>query len=144
MNARLHPPDSIHYYLFRSLLLLSYLYFLWIRLSFADLVSGAQTIFCQALNCSKTVSDMYIRQVRSSRVTCQDFSHLANTLANTNGLLVSNLCHLANTLTNTNDRANNFIKENDNLTPQQVDDVNRYHSRIFFLLIHRCPANPIA
>ena len=49
-------------------------------------------------NCSKRV----YRQVWLSCITCQDFSHLANTLANTNGLLVSDLHHLVNTLTNTN------------------------------------------
>lgn len=38
-----------------------------------------------------------------SRVTCQDPSHLTNTLANIDSLLVLDLCHLASTLTNTND-----------------------------------------
>ena len=52
---------------------------------------------------TRTVPDMYIRQVRLSCVTRQDLYHLASTLANTDGLLASDLCHLASTLTNTDD-----------------------------------------
>ena len=100
---------------------------LWIRLSFADLVSGAQTVLRRALNRSRTVPDVYIRQVRSSRVTRQDPSHLANTLANTDGLLVSDLHHLANNLTNSDDKADDFTREDGNLISGRSAD--RYHSR---------------
>ena len=34
--------------------------------------------------------------------------------------------HLANILTNTNDKADNFIKEDDNLILWQMDDADRY------------------
>ena len=61
--------------------------------------------------------------------TCQYLYYLANTLANTNGLLVLDfyylisplintdkmmkvdLCHLANTLTNIDDQADNFTRK---------------------------------
>ena len=60
---------------------------------------------------------------------CQNFHHLANTLANTDSLLILNLnhlvnplintdnilkvklCYLANILINTNDKTNNFTRE---------------------------------
>ena len=41
-----------------------------------------------------------------SRITRQNPSHLANTLANTNGLLVLYLYHLVNTLPNIDDMVN--------------------------------------
>ena len=69
---------------------------------------------------------MYIRQVLLSRVICQDPSHLTNTLANINSLLVSDLHYLANTLIITDDKAGDFTKENDNLIPWQVDNTNTY------------------
>ena len=70
----------------------------------------------------------YIRFNRLA-YTCQSLHYLANTLANTDGLLSSdfsylvstliktnnmlktNLCHLASTLTNTDDKVDKFIKK---------------------------------
>ena len=144
VNARLYPPDFIYHHLFRFLSLLSYLYFLWIGLFFANFVSKAQIVFCQALNYSKTVPDMYICQVWLSCITCQDSSHLANILANTDSLLVLDLCHLTNTLTNTKEMTDNFTRENDNLISWQVNDADRYHSKMFFRLVHRYPTNSMA
>lgn len=80
-----------------------------------SLFSMNQVVFYQSLNCSKTVLDIYIHQVWSSRVTRQNLNYLANTLTNTNGLLMSDLHHRANTLTNTDDKADNFTKEDHNL-----------------------------
>ena len=65
----------------------------------------------------------------SDHIICQNFYHLASSLANTNGLLTLDfyhlanilintndilkikLCHLASILTNTNDKANDFTKK---------------------------------
>lgn len=50
-------------------------------------------------NCSRHV----YHQVQLSCVACQDLSHLANTMANINSLLVLDFSHLINTLTNIDD-----------------------------------------
>ena len=39
---------------------------------------------------------------------------------------MSDLYHLAGILTNTNDKANDFIKEDDNLLSLQIDNADRY------------------
>lgn len=75
----------------------------FIRLFFANLVFRAQTVFYQVSNYSKTAPKVYIRQVWLNHVICQVFNHLANILANIDGLLVLELYHLANTLVNIND-----------------------------------------
>ena len=85
-----------------------------------------QAILCQSLNYSRIVVDVYICQTRSFHVTRQNSSYLANTLAYTNDLLVSNFYHLANTITNTNDKADDFTREDDNLIPWQIDNADRY------------------
>lgn len=54
------------------------------------------------------------------------------------------LHYLANTLTNTNDKANDFTREDNNLIPWQIDNAERYYKGIFFWLVYRCFANPMA
>lgn len=79
------------------------LYFLLIRLTFANLVFRAQKVLCQAVNYSGTILDMYICHILLSHITYLDLSYLANILANNDYLLISDFYHLAHTLTNTND-----------------------------------------
>ena len=72
-----------------------------------NLIFRAQIVFCQVFNYSIIILEIYICQVQSFCIIYQDSNYLANTLAYTTDLLVSDLNHLANT----NDKADNFIKK---------------------------------
>lgn len=103
--------------------------FPWIRLYFHKLILA---VLCQAFNYIRTVFNIYIyTYIKFDYLvyTCQNLYILANTLANTNGFLISDFCylasilinindilktslwHLADTLTNINDKINNFTKK---------------------------------
>ena len=94
VNSRLHSSFSrLHTSFSLPLIIFSCLYFLWIKAVPPITYLGLNAALPSPQSFQNRFRYTY-RQVQLSHVTCQDLSHLINTLANTNGLLVSDLHHL--------------------------------------------------
>ena len=86
-------------------------------------------------NCTKTVPNVYVRQIQLSwTVFCQNHRHLVLQMTR---LYFTREKLVASNQLLTPHYYGQVVPKADNLKPQQVDDTDRYVSRIFFQRVDR-------